>query len=102
MRGVLTAPLPNQPEMRVVLLSKRKPDAATGHVQPGEPEVEGRQDPGLDGASVSPPIDIIVRVWMDRLPEVIATVDDWLVRAALNEVLNNYVEFELTPAEEEE
>jgi len=56
----------------------------------------------LDGASVSPPIDIIVRVWMDRLPEVIATVDDWLVKAALNEVLNNYVEFELTPAEEEE
>lgn len=44
-----------------------------------------------------PPVDIVVRVWQDRDPEVISPVADWLTCAALNRVLDNYVEYLVTP-----
>ena len=47
-------------------------------------------------------MDIVVRLWLDREPEVIAPVADWIVCAALNKALENYVEFELTPETQEE
>lgn len=65
--------------------------------------MEGTQDENVDGHAVNPPMDVVVRIWTDRQPEVIAPgVSDWLVRAALGEVLDSYVEYELTPAGEEE
>lgn len=69
-----------------------------GSVQPGDPEVEAAEGEGLALA----PVDITVRLWFDREPEVISPVADWMVCAALNRVLDNYVEYVLTPEEEEE
>ena len=46
----------------------------------------------MDASALAPPVDIVVRVWQDRDPEVISPVADWLTCAALNRVLDNYVE----------
>lgn len=63
----------------------------------------GTEVDSLDASSVMAPIDITVRVWLDRKPELFANgLDPWVVCAALNDVLDSYVEYELTPAGEEE
>ena len=52
---------------------------------------------------MNPPMDVTIRIWTDREPEVITNgVSEWIVCAALNRVLDSYVEYELTPAGEEE
>lgn len=82
-------------------MPSREPDVRPGSQEPRDAQVDDREVEGVDTTAVIPPVDIIVRVWSDREPEVISPVADWLVCAALNKVLDNYVEYELTPTEEE-
>jgi hypothetical protein len=49
-----------------------------------------------------PPVDVVVRFWPDSEVEVLSPLADWLTCAVLNRALENYVEYVVTPAEEED